>query len=70
MSNSTKTKYTFILALAFIGIGAWKLYDHFTGVEVETYRVILAGLLVVFGFFQLYRWWKAREDGSNNPKQQ
>ncbi len=56
-----------MLAIAFIGIGSWKMYDHFYGVELmETYQVVLAGLLIAFGFFQLYRWWKARQE-SDTP---
>lgn len=63
MNSSGKATYNLVLALAFIGIGCWKLYGHFYGSQViETYQVVLGGLLVVFGFFQLYRWWKARQE--------
>ncbi|WP_194852137.1 hypothetical protein [Nonlabens antarcticus] len=67
MNENTKANYNFMLAIAFIGIGSWKMYDHFYGVELmETYQVVLAGLLIAFGFFQLYRWWKARQE-SDTP---
>jgi uncharacterized membrane protein len=66
MSESTKANYNFLLALAFIGIGLWKVYQYFNGVEMETYRIVLAALLMGFGFFQLYRWWKTRNETPKN----
>gem|GEM_PF-3033682 len=67
MNENTKANYNFVLALAFIGIGVWKVYDYYKGVEeMATYQVYFAGLLIALGFFQLYRWWKAREQG-NKP---
>ena len=63
MSDATKANYNFVLALAFIGIGSWKTYDYFTGEEdMETYQVFFSALLIVLGFYQLYRWWKAKND--------
>ncbi|PQJ17416.1 hypothetical protein [Nonlabens xylanidelens] len=56
MSNqdSNKRKYTLLLSIAFIGIGAWKLYDKFVQKsEVESYQWILAAGLIVLGIYQL-----------------
>lgn len=53
-NNSSKRNYTLVLSIAFIGIGAWKLYDRFyQEEEVETYQWILAVGLVVLGVYQL-----------------
>ncbi|WP_213522665.1 hypothetical protein [Nonlabens sp.] len=52
--NSTKRNYTLVLSIAFIAIGAWKLYDKFIQEkEVESYQWILAAGLVVLGVYQL-----------------
>jgi uncharacterized membrane protein len=66
MSKSTKANYNFLLAIAFIGIGSWRVYQYFIGVEMQTYRIVLAALLMGFGFFQLFRWWKTRNGTSKN----
>jgi predicted transporter len=61
MGSSTKSLYNLLLAIAFIGIGVWKLYEYYAGKEeVETYQAALAGLLVGLGIIQLYRWYSGR----------
>jgi len=65
-SDSTKANYNLLLALAFIGIGTWKTYDYFTGVEdMATYQVFFSIALIGLGIFQLWRWWQGRDE---NPK--
>lgn len=62
-SESTKSNYNLLLALAFIGIGIWKTYDFFSGDEdTATYQAVLSGMLILIGFYQLYRWWILRKD--------
>ncbi|ARN70765.1 hypothetical protein BST91_03425 [Nonlabens tegetincola] len=49
-----KKNYTLFLNLAFIGIGGYKLYQHFIdGIELPTYQIVLAGFLVLMGVYQL-----------------
>jgi len=61
-SESTKANYNLLLALAFVGIGAWKTYDYFNGdEEMATYQVYFSIALIALGFFQLWRWWKSRD---------
>lgn len=65
MNKSAKSNYNFVMALAFIGIGVWKMYSFFFGDPmVATYQVYISGLLVLLGFFQLYRWWRVRNEQS------
>jgi len=64
MNSSSKENYNLLLALAFVGIGAWKTYDFINGDEdMATYQVFFSVLLIALGFFQLYRWWKKRSAG-------
>lgn len=52
--EDNKRKYTLLLSIAFIGIGAWKLYDKFVqNSDVESYQWILAAGLIVLGIYQL-----------------
>ncbi|AGC77569.1 hypothetical protein LX97_02237 [Nonlabens dokdonensis] len=52
--NPNKRTYTLVLSIAFIGIGAWKLYERFYQEgEVETYQWILAAGLLALGIYQL-----------------
>ncbi|SCY12632.1 hypothetical protein SAMN05192588_1275 [Nonlabens sp. Hel1_33_55] len=58
----SKSNYNLLLAIAFIGIGSWKTYDYYTGDEtMATYQVVLSILLIVIGFYQLWRWNVQRE---------
>jgi hypothetical protein len=55
-SSRTQKKYSFLLSLAFIGIGGYKLYEKFyLGMDLENYQWILAAGLVALGTYQLVR---------------
>ncbi len=60
--NRTKEKYTFILSLAFMGIGGYKLYQHFyEQAALPMYQLVLAGGLVALGIYQLIVWYLKRK---------
>ena len=53
-SPTFKKQYTFVLSFIFIGIGIYKLYNHFyVGKEVATYQLALASFLILLGLYQL-----------------
>ncbi|AZQ44055.1 hypothetical protein [Nonlabens ponticola] len=61
--DKTKSTYTLLLSLVFIGIGSWKLYEfYYTADKPETYQAVLAGFLILLGVFQLYRGVTARRN--------
>ncbi|WP_124979739.1 hypothetical protein [Nonlabens xiamenensis] len=55
-SDSPVKKYfSFFLALLFIGIGGWKLYEKWVlEMEMESYKWVLATGLFALGIYQLY----------------
>ncbi len=44
-----------IIAAIMIGFGSWRLYNHFVvGLELETWRLLIAGAAIVYGIFVGY----------------
>ena len=59
--SNLKKYYSLFLAIAFIGIGGWKLYEKWIlDLEMDAYKWILGAGLFVLGWYQLIQFFKPK----------
>lgn len=50
-----------ILGLLFVGYGGYRLYTFFNGVEHPAFRIIVVSGMILFGGWDLYRFFKPKK---------
>lgn len=63
MSNSEhlpqrRNIWNLVLGIAFLGYGSFRLYQHSTAAETDTFGLILSIGFIAFGIYDLYKYWK------------
>ncbi|MCF4101219.1 hypothetical protein L1I30_06050 [Gillisia sp. M10.2A] len=61
MQNNTPRKiniWNLVLGILFLGYGSYKLYMVTTGAPDSTFGILLAVAFIIFGIYDLYKYFK------------
>lgn len=57
-TDGRRNKWYLILGILFLGYGSYRLYSHLTAVETDNFGSVLAIGFIVFGIYDLFRYFK------------